>query len=112
MEMAWPLKIGVVETTGEPGWEALIDFREAFRDLSLEHRGAAFRSYLTKLTMDIQSMPESDPGRPGMAIVQQLVEQLLPHVESGDLDLHETIRVGIDRNSADALNNLNNTGIS
>lgn len=113
MEIEGPLRIGVVETQGNAGWDLQIEFRDEFQKLSLEQQGAEFRSYLTKLAMDIHALEETDRNRQGMMLVQQLVEQLLPHVESGDLALGETINVQIARSAAAvSLNDLINSGIS
>ncbi|MCP4239952.1 MAG: transcriptional regulator, partial [bacterium] len=38
-------------------------------------------------------------NRAGMLIIQQIVEQLLPHVEAGDLEIAESIIIQIQQNS-------------
>jgi len=95
MEINGPLKIGVVETGGDNGWELHIDFRPDFRALPLAGQSEAFRTYLTELASGIAELAESDRNRQGMLMVQQIAEQLLPHVEQGDLALNETIVVEI-----------------
>ena len=113
MEIEGPLRIGVVETPGNTGWELQINFRDDFRILPLEEQGGVFRTFLTQLAMDIHALSESDRNRQGMLLVQQLAEELLPHIESGDLALNETITVQVAQSAAVvSLNDLINSGIS
>lgn len=106
-----PLKVGVVDVP-DAGWTLQIDFRDGFRALPLDQQGAGFRSYLTRLSMDTQSMHGSDGHLPGLLLLQQLVEQLLPLVEAGELELHETIRVQVAESSAASLKQLIKAGMS
>ena len=106
MEIDGPLKIGVVETPGQGGWELQIDFRPAFRELKGLEQSRAFRTYLSQLASNISALPQDDRNRQGMLLVQQIAEQLLPHVESGELALNETIVVEIAQAPVAALQDL------
>lgn len=106
MEINGPLKIGVVETPGHAGWELHIDFRPEFRNLPPNDQGAAFRSYLTDLAAGLSGLGAEDRNRQGMLLVQQIAEQLLPHIESGELALNETIVVEIAQAPVAALQDL------
>lgn len=106
MEITGPLKIGVVETPGQGGWELHIDFRPEFRELSLRDQGTAFRTYLTELASGVAGLAPDDHNRQGMLLVQQIAEQLLPHVENGELALNETIVVEIAQAPVAALRDL------
>ena len=106
MEINGPLKIGVVETPGQAGWELHIDIRPEFRNLPLHDQGAAFRSYLTDLAAGLSALAAEDRNRQGMLLVQQIAEQLLPHIESGELALNETIVVEIAQAPVAALQDL------
>ncbi|MEN8175790.1 MAG: transcriptional regulator [Pseudomonadota bacterium] len=110
MNIDGPLKIGVLETPGDAGWELHIDFRPEFRDLTLHDQSARFRGYLTSLVADLNSVSEGDRDYQGILLIQQIAEQLLPHVESGDLALNETIVVEIAQAPATSLQDLINSG--
>lgn len=95
MEISGPLTIGLVEKLEGPGRELHIGFREEFRRLPLAAQGEAFRDYLAELNAAVYTLAEDDPNRPGILLIQQIAEQLLPHVEAGELSLGDTIVVEI-----------------
>ncbi|MEN8166611.1 MAG: transcriptional regulator [Pseudomonadota bacterium] len=104
-----PLKIAVLDQPDQPGRELHIDFTSEFQALESKDQLRAFRGYLEELQQGISSLPADDPNRAGMLIVQQIAEQLPPHIDSGDLELAETIIVEIGRDySSDSLMNLLN----
>jgi hypothetical protein len=92
-----PLKIAVLDDPAQPGRELHIDFTADFRALSQEEQAGAFALYLEQLRQSIATLAEADPNRAGMLIVQQIAEQLLPHVANGELDLADTIIVEMGR---------------
>jgi hypothetical protein len=95
MEISGPLTIGLVEKLEGPGRELHIGFREDFRRLPLAAQGERFRDYLEELNAAVYALAEDDPNRPGILLIQQIAEQLLPHVEAGELSLGDTIVVEI-----------------
>jgi hypothetical protein len=104
-----PLKIGVLDQSDQPGRELHIDFTPEFQALAPANQVQTFAQYLNELDQGIASLPEDDPNRAGMLIVQQIVEQLSPHVANGDLELTETIIVEMGRDfSSDSLMSLLN----
>jgi len=106
MEINGPLKIGVLETPDRQGWELHLDFRPEFRALALTAQASTFRGYLGDLAIGVVALAEDDRNRQGMLLVQQIAEQLLPHVENGDLDLSETIVVEIAQAPVTSLQDL------
>jgi hypothetical protein len=105
-----PLKIGVLDSPDQPGRELHIEFTAEFQVLDQVGQAQTFQAYLAELSHGINSLPESDPNRAGMLIVQQIVEQLSPHIASGDLELDETIVVEMGRDySSDSLMSLLNS---
>jgi hypothetical protein len=84
-----------VEKLEGPGRELHIGFREDFRRLPLAAQGETFRDYLAELSAAVYTLAEDDPNRPGILLIQQIAEQLLPHVEAGELSLGDTIVVEI-----------------
>ncbi|MEJ2466046.1 MAG: transcriptional regulator [Candidatus Thiodiazotropha sp.] len=105
-----PLKIGVLDDPAQPGRELHIDFTAEFQALSQQDQTAAFARYLDELQQGIASLPEEDTNRVGMLIVQQIAEQLLPHLGDGELELSDTIIVEMGRDySSDSLMSLLNS---
>lgn len=105
-----PLKIGVLDDPGQPGRELHIDFTAEFQSLGQQAQAEAFGSYLAELEQGIVALPEDDPNRAGMLIVQQITEQLLSHVANGELELSDTIIVEMGRDySSDSLMSLLNS---
>ena len=90
-----PMKISVADTADGQGRMLVIAFTPEFQALSVEQQGADFSAYLKKLVDGIASLAESDPNRQGMLIVQQIAEQLAPHIASGDLAVEETMTIQI-----------------
>jgi hypothetical protein len=104
-----PLKIGVLDDPAQPGRELHIGFTPEFQTMTLKNQADSFTNYLQELQQGIATLPEEDPNRAGMLIVQQIAEQLLPHVGSGDLELSDTIIVEMGRDhSSDSLMSLLN----
>jgi len=91
-----PLKIAIAEPEDGQGKVLVIGFQPEFQSLNLAAQASHFRAYLTELQGYIESPGSTDErNRAGMLIVQQIAEQLLPHIESGDLALEETMTVQI-----------------
>ena len=96
MQIEGPLKIEIAEPADGQGKILVSAFQRDFQLLGLAEQGAAFRTYLETLDQKItQVLPAGDPNRAGMLVVQQIAEQLLPHIESGELALDETMTVQI-----------------
>ncbi|MET0069091.1 MAG: transcriptional regulator [Candidatus Thiodiazotropha sp.] len=95
-----PLKIGVLDDPEQPGRELHIDFTPEFQALEQPGQAQAFADYLRLLGENIATLAEGDPNRTGMLIVQQIAEQLLPHLQQGELELSQTIVVEMGRDYA------------
>jgi hypothetical protein len=105
-----PLKIGVLDDPDQPGRELHISFTPEFQELELSAQSQTFADYLNLLGRNIGNLAAGDPNRAGMLIVQQVAEQLLPHLQSGDLETSETIIVEMGRDYAsDSLMGLLNS---
>ena len=105
-----PLKIGVLDDPEQPGRELHVDFTADFQAMAPGGQTETFTEYLKTLQQNIGALPEADPNRAGMLIVQQIAEQLMPHLASGDLELSETIVVEMGRDHAsDSLMGLLNS---
>ena len=95
MEISGPLTVGLVEKLDGLGRELHLGFREEFRRLPLAAQGEEFRAYVAELTSAIYTLDEEDPDLAGMLLIQQIAEQILPHVEAGELSLTDTIVVDL-----------------
>ncbi|MES9968652.1 MAG: transcriptional regulator [Candidatus Thiodiazotropha sp.] len=95
-----PLKIGVLDDPEQPGRELHISFTEEFQALEQSDQTQSFSEYLQLLGRNIDKLPVQDPNRAGMLIVQQIAEQLMPHLHTGDLEIGETIIVEMGRDYA------------
>ena len=94
-----PLKIAIAEPEDGQGKVLVIGFQPDFQALDLSGQSRRFRAYLETLKQNIEAPEATDErNRAGMLIVQQIAEQLLPHIESGDLVLEETMTVQIRQN--------------
>lgn len=91
-----PLNIAIAEPADGQGKVLVIGFQPEFQVLDLSGQSHQFRAYLEELKVYIEAPDGTDErNRAGMLIVQQIAEQLLPHIESGDLVLEETMTVQI-----------------
>ena len=90
-----PLKFSVAQDESSPGYELFLDFDEEFRGKTLPEQGQAFRDYLASLVEIINNSEMEERTQQGMLVVQQIAEQLFPHVENGELELEETINIHI-----------------
>ncbi|MEJ2403877.1 MAG: transcriptional regulator [Candidatus Thiodiazotropha sp.] len=105
-----PLKIGVLDDPQQPGRELHLDFTSEFQALGSENQTETFSRYLQTLEQNIETLSEDDPNRAGMLIVQQIAEQLMPHLVDGELELSETIIVEMGRDfTSDSLMGLLNS---
>jgi len=91
-----PLKIAIAEPEDGQGKILVIGFQPEFQKLGPSDQSRQFRDYIAALGGDVAGFEGVDErNRAGMLIVQQIAEQLLPHIESGDLALEETMTVQI-----------------
>ena len=91
MDIQGPLKIGILDDPGTTGRELHLSFTDEFKKLSLESQGAVFREYLSDMGKEVGARDEQDRNRSGMLIVQQIGEQLLPHIQAGEIGRNQAI---------------------
>ncbi len=95
-----PMNITISDPADGQGKVLVILFTPEFQALSLQEQGVAFRDYMALLDGQINGGSGVDErNRAGMEIVLQFAEQLLPHIESGDLALDERIVLQIRQES-------------
>ena len=108
MDISGPLKIGVVEPSAQGNYELHIDFDEAFKAADLATQGEQFPAYLAELGAALARGDLDERNAQGILLVQQISEQLRPHIEAGEMAMGETLVVEVQRtpgvNLADLLN--------
>ncbi|MCB1722319.1 MAG: transcriptional regulator [Chromatiaceae bacterium] len=108
MDIDGPLKIGVVEPSAQGNYELHINFTDDFKAADLAAQGERFRSYLGELHAALQQGGVDGRDAQGVMLVQQICEQLRPHIEAGEIALGETLVIEVQRtpgvNLADLLN--------
>ena len=93
-----PLNISIIENeTG--GRELHLKFSPEFKALKLNQQCDSFHEFIHYLKSEIDVLEESDPNRHGMLTIQQIAEQLLPHIESNEIPLEDAILVNIQADS-------------
>jgi hypothetical protein len=91
-----PIKFTVNQGDSNQGYELYLSFELSFQQQPLGQQADSFRHYLMTLNEALSGDVTLDErNRQGILMVQQIVEQLLPHVEVGELDLAETINIHI-----------------
>lgn len=96
MDINGPIKVGVVEPSPEGNYELHIDFREEFKAADLADQAGRFRAYLAELSAALKGDLDARDAQ-GIMLVQQICEQLQPHIESGELALGETLVIEVQR---------------
>ena len=72
--------------------ELHLSFTPVFQKMDVEQRLEALRAYVEYLIKQSESLQDESAQR-GIMTVIQLTEQLLPHIQSNSLPLHEILIV-------------------
>jgi len=92
-------EITMEEKSNGPGSVVHLNFFDIFQMHTLEKQREELDSYLTDLAAQIGTdVSESD--RQGMQMVQQIIQQLYPHILEGKLDLSDTFIIEIAQDTA------------
>jgi len=94
MEIQGPFTIAINDNSETGLRELHLGFKPGFQQLELAERLTTLNDYLANLNNDITN--ETDPNnQQGMMMIAQVAQELLPHLESNDIPLEETIIVEI-----------------
>lgn len=96
MEIQGPLKVGVVEPSPQGNYELHITFTDEFKSADLASQGDQFRDYLAELSAALQGGLDARTAQ-GVMLIQQICEQLRPHIEAGEVALGETLVIEVQR---------------
>lgn len=106
MDIQGPLKIHVFPDESGSAWQLLLSFTPEFQAMDIAAQGASFADYVAELASEVGRREEQDANRQGMLIVLQIAEQLLPHIQSGDLAVEESIIIQVAREQAVSITDL------
>ncbi len=108
MDIQGPVKVGVVEPSPQGNYELQITFTDDFKAATLAEQGAQFKAYIAELQSAVSGNGLDDRNRQGALLVQQICEQLQPHIEAGDIALGETLVIEVQRTPGVNLTDLLN----
>ncbi len=91
MDTTTPFTISVQDPSPELR-ELHIDFTDEFRALSVNQRLESLRVYLESLVRQAHELKDVNSQRGVMTIIE-ITEQLLPHIQSDNLPLEQTLVV-------------------
>ena len=89
-----PLNIQIVDNSDSGSRELHLSFSPEFQSLDLAARTSDFQNHITTLQQQSQAT-EDAATQQGMLTILQISEQLLPHIESDEMPLSETIVIEI-----------------
>ena len=94
MEIQGPFTIAINDNSETGLRELHLGFKPGFQHAELDERIATVKDYLVNLNKNIAA--ETDPNnQQGMLTIAQIAQELLPHLESNEIPLEETIIVEI-----------------
>ena len=94
MEINGPFNIGTLQND-MGGHELHLDFTAEFRALNSAQQADAFQNYINSLINEISRLDEKETNRQGMLTIQQVAEQLMPHIQANEIPLEETIVISL-----------------
>lgn len=94
MEIQGPFTIAINDNSETGLRELHLGFKPAFQQQALQDRLTAVKDYLAELQTDIQTETDAN-NQQGMITIAQIVQELLPHLETDDIPLEETIIIEI-----------------
>ena len=94
MQIEGPFTIRVVDNAETQTRELHLSFTDEYQTQDHSTRVQSVRDHVQQLQSQIQA--ETDPSSlQGMTMILQITEQLLPHIESDEIPLDETIVIEI-----------------
>ncbi|MFK7816020.1 MAG: hypothetical protein AB8B92_06750 [Gammaproteobacteria bacterium] len=90
--MEGPLKFKIISFDNSDDHEIHVDFKQEFQDLEIQEQASVFLNHISTLHSQVAALKEEDAEeRHGMLIVLRFLEELWPHIQAGEVSLHETI---------------------
>ena len=101
MEFEAPFTAQLVEQDNSNLRKLQLKFPPEFQQLDISAQSAAMLAYITELHQQARAAEEGGAEQQGMLIVLQIAEQMLPHIQSGEMDLSQTVEVEVASGEAD-----------
>jgi len=90
-----PFTAALVEQDNSKLRKLQLNFPAEFQQLDVTAQGAAIAAYITVLHQQVRAVEDGSREQQGMLIVLQIAEQMLPHIQAGEMDLSQTIDVEV-----------------
>lgn len=94
MEIQGPFTIAVSDNSETGLRELHLGFKPAFQQQDLQSRLASVKDYLSDLQKSIEAEADAN-NQQGMITIMQVSQEILPHLESDEIPLNETIVIEI-----------------
>ncbi len=91
MAIEGPISVSVTDLEDPGKRELHISFKPEFQSLTLEQQGSEFSQYVENLKLQYQQAEANSSEQQGVMTILQVAEQLLPHIQTGEIPLMETI---------------------
>ena len=98
MQIEGPFIIKVVDNSSSQSRELQLTFTTDFQSLSHDAQVKSFKDYIASLQQQIQATDDAQ-NQQGMLTIQQICEQLLPHLQDNEIPLDETIVIEMGQTS-------------
>jgi hypothetical protein len=95
MHINGPFKLAVVESQDALGHGLHLYSTQGFCALGVADQASATRRYLAQCQPKILDQPGDSADRQGVLAIQQVVEQLLPHIAAGEILVGKTMVIQI-----------------
>lgn len=94
MEIQGPFTIAVSDNSETGLRELHIGFKPAFQQQELSIRLSTIKAYLVELQKTIEAETDAN-NQQGMITIMQVAQELMPHLETDEIPLNETIVIEI-----------------
>lgn len=89
-----PITLAYAEKSDGIGKEIHLGFTDVFRMQSVERQKTLLDEYLESLSNAI-NIEMDDRERQGMLMIQQIMEQIYPHIVAAEMDLDEVLVIEV-----------------
>lgn len=90
-----PFTAQLVEQDNSKLRKLQLNFPAEFQQLDVAAQSAAITAYILELHQQVRAVEQGSREQQGMLIVLQIAEQMLPHIQAGEMDLSQTIEVEV-----------------
>ena len=95
LKISGPIKVSVIESETSFDRELHIAFTEEFKELAAAERKRQFHQYIESLQQHLTKPTDDDAEKQGVITILQFCEQLLPFIETDEIDLDQPIEAQI-----------------